>query len=415
MEIVPPSSEPLDLDTIRSRARELENMLRNLEDDDSELSRSDLQKLAKDCVHNFQTRMEEIGSLWSDVGFSEDKDFDACLERLGEELNFVEAENTRMSGEIEVLTRTYAEDSKQLEIELEGLKCSMDLTALQDLENVNLGASRDCPRHTEDKWDSMEVCGDKKLELLELENELKKKTAILKSLEDLDVTCIWFDAIEQIQDAITGVKVIALEENCIRCSLQTYIPQLESVLSEQKIEAINVPLEVRHELLIEFLEGTLDQNNVEIFPNDVYINSISNASKDFRKSSLQWFVMKVQDRIVLCTMRQLVVKSTNKSGRSLEYFDKDEMMVAHLAGGVDAVIKVSQGWPISNSPLKLISLKSSDHYTKGIPSSFLSKVKERVNSMATHICKNISSFVDAIENILMEQIQLELDSRKNDQ
>ncbi|GMN62929.1 hypothetical protein TIFTF001_032012 [Ficus carica] len=85
--------------------------------------------------------------------------------------------------------------------------------------------------------------------------------------------------------------------------------------------------------------------------------------------------MKVQDRIVLCTMRQLVVKSTNKSGRSLEYFDKDETMVAHLAGGVDAVIKVSQGWPISNSPLKLISLKSSHHYTKGIPSSFLSKVK----------------------------------------
>ncbi|GMN62930.1 hypothetical protein TIFTF001_032010 [Ficus carica] len=269
MEIVPPSSEPLDLDTIRSRARELENILRNLEDDDSELSRSDLQKLAKDCVHNFQTRMEEIGSLWSDVGFSEDKDFEPTVtplglsQRVGEELNFVEAENTRMSGEIEVLTRTYAEDSKQLEIELEGLKCSMDLTALQDLEKVNLGASRDCPRHTEDKWDSMEVCGDKKLELLELGNELKKKTAILKSLEDLDVTCKWFDAIEQIQDAFTGVKVIALEENCIRFSLQTYIPQLESVFSEQKIEAVNVPIEVRHEVLIEFLEGTLDQKNVE--------------------------------------------------------------------------------------------------------------------------------------------------------
>ncbi|GMN62885.1 hypothetical protein TIFTF001_031969 [Ficus carica] len=105
----------------------------------------------------------------------------------------------------------------------------------------------------------------------------------------------------------------------------------------------------------------------------------------------------------------------NEMRRSLEYFDKDETMVAHLAGGVDAVIKVSQGWPISNSPLKLISLTSSDHYTKGSPSSFLSKVKERVNSMAMHICKNISSFVDAIENILMEQIQLELDSRKNDQ
>ena len=45
---------------------------------------------------------------------------------------------------------------------------------------------------------------------------------------------------------------------------------------------------------------------------------------------------------------------------SLEYLDKDDMNLAHLVGGVDAVIKVSQGWTGSSSPLKLISLKSSN-------------------------------------------------------
>ncbi|XP_024024879.1 uncharacterized protein LOC21400346 [Morus notabilis] len=413
MEIVPPSSEhlDLDLDTIRSRAKELEEMLSSLEDNDSELFHSDLEKLVKDCALKFQSRMEEIGSEWSDVSFLEDKDFDACLEHLGEELNLVEAENSRMSEEIEILTRTYAEDSNQLEIELEGLKSAMDLTALQDLENAKLGACDDYPRNTEDKQHLV-------LHLLELENEIKKKNIILKSLEDLDGICKWFDAIEQIEDILTSVKVIALEENCIRFSLQTYIPNLESILSQQTIEAVNVPFEVKLELLIELLEWTLDQKNAEIFPNDVYINNISNAAKCFSKCSLQWFVTKVQDRIVSCTMRQLVVKSANKSGYSLEYFDKDEVMVAHLAGGVDAFIKVSQGWPLSNSPLKLTSLKSSDHNTKGIPSIFLCKVEERVNSLAVHICHNLSSFVDAVDKILTEQKQLEIgydDTMKNDQ
>ncbi|EXC33906.1 hypothetical protein L484_012796 [Morus notabilis] len=109
MEIVPPSSEHLDLDTIRSRAKELEEMLSSLEGNDSALFHSDLEKLVKHRALKFQSRMEEIGSEGSDVSFLEDKDFDTCLEHLGEELNLGEAKNSRMSEEIEVLTRTYAE------------------------------------------------------------------------------------------------------------------------------------------------------------------------------------------------------------------------------------------------------------------------------------------------------------------
>ena len=51
------------------------------------------------------------------------------------------------------------------------------------------------------------------------------------------------------------------------------------------------------------------------------------------------------------------------------------MIVAHPVEGVDAFIKVPQGWPMSDSPLKLTSIKSSNHYTEGISSSFVSKVK----------------------------------------
>ncbi|VVA34043.1 PREDICTED: RNA-directed DNA polymerase (reverse mRNAase)-related family [Prunus dulcis] len=94
-----------------------------------------------------------------------------------------------------------------------------------------------------------------------------------------------------------------------------------------------------------------------------------NVNSD-KKSSLQWFVTKVQDRIVLCAMRLLVVKNANKSRHSLEYLDKDETVVAHVVGGVDAFIKVPQGWPLLSSPLKLIYLKSSDQHSKGISFKF---------------------------------------------
>ncbi|PQQ02365.1 uncharacterized protein Pyn_34924 [Prunus yedoensis var. nudiflora] len=169
------------------------------------------------------------------------------------------------------------------------------------------------------------------------------------------------DNTEQIEDAVTGLK-------------------LEDLFSPKKVGDATEPSKVNHELLIELLEGTMGLWNVEryyynikdkialmgcahlllnhggsaymawadiavlhprIFPNDVYINDILDAAKALRKSSLQWFVTKVQDRIVLCTMRRLVVKNANKSRHTLEYLDKDETVVAHVVGGVDAFIKVS--------------------------------------------------------------------------
>lgn len=58
--------------------------------------------------------------------------------------------------------------------------------------------------------------------------------------------------------------------------------------------------------------------------------------------------------------------------------DRDEIIVAHMVGGVDAFMEVSQGWPITNSPLKLVSLKNSNHHAKEISLGFLCKVEVSV-------------------------------------
>lgn len=45
-----------------------------------------------------------------------------------------------------------------------------------------------------------------------------------------------------------------------------------------------------------------------------------------------------------------------------------------MVGGIDALIKVAQGWPISDAPLSLIKLKSPSNSMKEISLNFLCKV-----------------------------------------
>ena len=85
----------------------------------------------------------------------------------------------------------------------------------------------------------------------------------------------------------------------------------------------------------------MEVKNVEMFPNDDYIGDIIDAAKSFRqlssnlmaqetRSSLECFVGKVQDRIILSTLRRFIVNGTNKSRHSFEYLERDETIVAHL-------------------------------------------------------------------------------------
>ncbi|VVA34046.1 PREDICTED: RNA-directed DNA polymerase (reverse mRNAase)-related family [Prunus dulcis] len=187
----------------------------------------------------------------------------------------------------------------------------------------------------------MNVNADK-FELLELENQIEKNNIILKSLQDLECTLKWLDNTERIEDAVEG--------NCIRLSLRTYIPKLEDLFSPKKVGDATEPSEVNHELLMELLEGTIGLRNVEVLATvgGAYMAwadiAVLHPRIAFLLSAEYGMVCNKSARQnVLCTMRRLMVKSANKSRHSLEYLDKDETVVAHAVGGVDAFTKVPQG------------------------------------------------------------------------
>lgn len=424
----PSSSSPLDLHSLRSEVKELMEIHRSGIEDEPNTVSSDSENLLKEYAHDFESKVKEIITEYADVSFLGIEDLDAYLEHLKEELKTVEAESSKISNEIETLTRTQVEDSDRLESDLEELNCAIDLIVSEGSQNAKedrqavcpaRGEDQVCPTHTEDQSDLIKIHEDHRFEILELESQIEKNKIILNSLQDLDFVLKRFDAVEQIEDSLTGLKVIDFDGKCFRLSMQTYIPTLEESSFQHKIEDVIEPSEVNHELLIEVIDGTMEIKNVEMFPNDVHITDLVDAAKSFRQSgtqldsletssSLQWFIRNVQDRIILSTLRRFVVKTANKSRHFFEYFERDEMIVAHLVGGVDAFIKPSQGWPLSNSPLKVISLKNSDHHSKGISLSFFCKVEEAANSLDVHIRQNLSSFVDGVEKILLEQMRVEL-------
>lgn len=115
-----------------------------------------------------------------------------------------------------------------------------------------------------------------------------------------------------------------------------------------------------------------------VFKNQHRPNRSSNQSINIGSVSFGWFF-----RILMFTSRWycLLVIFTEiifcSCSHSFEYLDEDNTIICTMIGGIGAVIKVSQGWPLSDSPLKLISLKNSDHYTKGISLSLICKVEVR--------------------------------------
>lgn len=414
------SSQPLNLHSIQSRIEELSEMhISNKSEVETEALSSDSEKLLKDSSFHFQNKVKQIIEEYSDVSFLGIEDLDEYVAHLKAELNQVEAESAKISNEIEDLSRNHIEESNILEGNLESLKCALDSIASEGLGIVEKDPCLDSFMNEEDQSIPVLANEGQKFEILELEHQIEKNNLILKSLQDFDSKFKRLDALEQIEDALTGLKVIGFDGNCIRVSLQTYIPKIEGVLCENMIEDIAEPSEMNHELLVEIMDGTMEVKNVEMFPNDVYIGDITDAAKSFRepsssimvhetRSSMEWLVGKVQDRIILTTLRRYIVKRMNKSRHSIEYLERDETIIAHLVGGIDAFIKVSQGWPLSKSPLQLLSVKSSDHHSRGISLSLLCKVEEMANSLDKHIRQNLLTFVDNVEKLLLEQMRLEL-------
>ncbi|KAL3829297.1 hypothetical protein ACJIZ3_018099 [Penstemon smallii] len=388
-------SEPanIPLNSLISQIGELRNFeIEELEDD----------KLLSDVVDEVENKINQTFSECSEnLSSLPNEDLNKFLEHLKKELGEVESENANFESEIE----RCMEDNTKLESELHSL---LKFIESQSPENEKEHMQMDVSYLAADQ-------ADFPLKTLSLSHQIEENKTTLKSMEDLDTIFKRFEAIEKIEDTLTGLTVIEIEECSIRLSLKTYIPFLESVLSQQGIEVPIEPLEMNHEIIIETVDGSLELKNVEIFPNDVYMGEIIEAAKSFRqlyprfsieaRSSLEWFVRRVQERIALSSLRQCVVKNSNKLRHSFEYLDREDIIVAHIVGEVDALIKLPQGWPLSDLALELISLKSRSQHSKEVSLSFLCTIVEMANSLNSYVRKNISNFTDSIEEIIMQQMQ----------
>nr|XP_043630420.1 uncharacterized protein LOC122601743 [Erigeron canadensis] len=400
------TAPPLDVEAIQSRIKQLTEIPSNCYDDTISIA-SDEADLLTERVPQLQGEIHEILERWSDVGSLKPQDFDTYLETVKGKICSIEAENASVFYEVGNVEKGCMEDYIQLRSNIEGLNSSLDFTQSQGLGTKRTDA-QECSLLTEHQLESVGALGECKLKILKSSSQIEKKKGTLKLLEDLDYIFRRCEVVIKTENILTGLEVIKYEGNQISLSLRTCIPELE--VSEQN-----------HELAIEFLDDTLEIKNAEIFPNDVFIGEIIDAAKSFschfslspmpeNKNSLEWFVRRVQDRIVVSTLRKSLVKAASKSRHSIEYIERDEMIVAHMVDGIDAFIKVSQGWPMSVSPLKLLSLKGSSQSSKEVTFSFLCRVEEMVKSLDVQVCQNLSTFIDAIEEFLKQKMHAELQS-----
>ncbi|GJT99320.1 hypothetical protein Tco_1094838 [Tanacetum coccineum] len=260
------------------------------------------------------------------------KKIDTYLDNLKGELSSVEAENAKLFDEVENLMTGHLEGEGNRLSNLEGLNSSLEfIQSQEDLETKKSDARLECysmverqpdfdGAHGGCKFKVMAICHIRGVWILELNSLIEKKRDILKTLENLDYTFRRCEGVLKIEDALTGLEVIEYEGNQIRLSLGTYIPGTD--LPEQN-----------HELAIELLGGRLELRNAEFSLLPMLEN----------KNSLEWFVRKAQDRIVLSTLRRL----------SIEYEDRDEMIVAHMVDAVDDFIKGAFPTLLVKYPLKL--------------------------------------------------------------
>ncbi|KAJ8530759.1 hypothetical protein K7X08_023640 [Anisodus acutangulus] len=402
-----------DVDSLHRKIEELRDIQRSVED--TEVFDFELKKSLEDSTLQFESKVEQILCDASEISFSSDQDLDEFCKYLKNELSTEEAKNAKIEDEIEGLSRGYVEGYSKLVNEIEGISCSLELIESLGLEQGRVLANFACSTPGEDTGNLSSAPVEYKFKILELGSQLEKSKLNLKLLEDLESAFNRFEAIEKIEDAFSGLKIVEFEGNRIRLSLRTFIPNFENLLHDQKIVDVGEPPEQNHELLVELMDGTMELKHVEIFPNDVYISEITDTAKSFRqvyspvgvlenRFSLEWFVRRVQDRVVLCTLRRFLVKSANSARHSFEYVDREEAIIAHMVGGIDAFIKLPQGWPLTSSGLTLMSLKGSSHSSKEISLTLLCKVAEVANSLDTNARQTISGFTDRVEEILVQQM-----------
>ncbi|KAI4369249.1 hypothetical protein MLD38_017712 [Melastoma candidum] len=305
-------------------------------------------------------------------------DFDTIQGRLEEELNAIDLEKVQLSEAMKDLTNSILADSNAIDNKLEALDFFLEPLTSRAFEGESDWAGF--------PWNFSNMEMSQKFEILELQSQIEKKEIVLNSLQLIDGDLMKCDAIEQIEDALSDVKIVDIYGNSIQLSLSTYMPKFRG--SIVNAEDIADSLKVDHEMLIAFGDGNVGLNSVEIFPNDVFIGDIVDTAMSFRdsfprwntrQSPLEWLVRKTQDRIRLSTLRRLAAKNASNSRYSAEYMDREGTVTVHMTSGVDMV---------------------SASCSRGVSENHFTNVQVATNSLDAQRRRSLSTFLEEIEKIL---------------
>ncbi|WVZ85253.1 hypothetical protein U9M48_032200 [Paspalum notatum var. saurae] len=417
-----PEEAPLDASAIRSRVEQLSLKRRRGEGEESEVADAEV-ALGLDLEYKV---FQEVEDEWDSSTAEVPSDcLDAYLEQLRKDVASAEEANRRVSDEIGVTAETTFDCAYMVQLDadielLESLFSKLDSKALKHLDgNPVLGLS-----------DSTEPCRNQSIaedyvyEVLKLDHQIGKNKMdleILQNLESLKFTVIWIDEfLSDIPNPLSsddemcklksmllpfGAKIY-FEDNCLRMFLKALPVTSDCVLSQ------DVPVHSfisDHELLIEVYERNMEPKKVQISPDDLSVDILIERLKSSRETisspALEWLLQQCQRHFIINALRLSLVNDANNSRHSFEYFDKEEMILAHLDRGIDASIKISSDWPLCSYGLKLISICNSGTHPANITSTLLSKTKELANGLELQIRQHLVRFIDAVEEILIRELR----------
>nr|BAK04433.1 predicted protein [Hordeum vulgare subsp. vulgare] len=394
---------PLDAAAIRSRFEQLCTLWGGDKDElvEAAAAEDELRGLHSGCEKDMQA-----GDAWdSNAAELGGHGLDSYMEWLRKEVSLIEEENCKLSTEISVIGETVLKDTILLDAVIESLE-----SRLNTLDSEVLKHSEVSPTSTDSVLNQISIEKVCEYEEFELDHQIGKSAMDLKLLQIQSISMQRDEEMWQLQSLFSEPRVLKCKGNCLRVFLKAPILPSECVNFGQKLDCVD------HELLIEVDEGKIELNKVQIFPADVCVDILIEKLKSSREAisvpSLGWLIRQCQQQIIINTLRRLLVNDANNSRHSFEYFDKDETIVAHMVGAIDAFFKISENWPVSPYGLKLISIRNSGTQPTNITVELVFKTKELANGLELETRRQLVRFVDAVEEILVRGMQSELHSSR---
>ncbi|KMZ58743.1 hypothetical protein ZOSMA_74G00870 [Zostera marina] len=395
------SSEPLPVDSAEfqdflSRTTDRLSQLRSSVNDhlDQGLTPLESQKFLEDFLADARwNRCQEIQEEDPCVDALVSEDLEVYLD-LFKELRSLQEENEQLSHEIMSLTDIVVKDSARMDVDLKELDSDINKFRSRSPRQEQLYNNENCMFNHVD------------IQAMELNCLISKRDTVdtcLMSSANLN-QYLKREDLNRVEELFCGVRVIEFDANSVRLSMKSYAADMDNILLKQKLGSLKETFDHDHdhEIVIEFGNELTQLKNVKISSTNVCLDHIVYTAKSSRHS-LPWLVWNIQQQILLCTLRLLVVDNINNSRRSAMYSDKDETITIHLVDGVDAYIEIPDGWPISDFGLKLISVTGKSNNT--ISLDIICKINDSVDALDKQTLHCLEGFVDTIEHAVHEMKQ----------